>query len=258
MGSLPYGRLFSMVKFFIFIGILFFVAYMTNILGFADFIRHKNINFSYERNDALLLEKMQLNKPKTWQEESHCIKILMEQPEQIENHALLFVGGFCDGSRGYLYRVIPELKKILQEKNCDLDIYYREHDELHGIKELFTLYHKQGKKIFIVGHSWGACSVFKQFWQDTSIPVELLISLDPVGLIRPKGEAAQIKKWKNVYLDYADAPWTINNCIARIGQPFGKRENAAENVVTEYEHQQAYQMFFSYAFDEIVENLAKL
>ena len=256
MGSLPLAGFFSMLKFFIFIAILIFVAYMTNILGFADFVRQKTINFHYERNDALLLEKLQQQKPQTWAEESKCLNMLLQQPELLENNALLLVGVFCDGSRAYLYRVIPELKKILKEKNCAADIYYREHDELHGIKELFTLYHKQGKKIIIVGHSWGACSVFKQFWQDGSLPVELLISLDPVGLIRPKGEAVQIKKWKNVYIDYSVAPWTINNCIARIGQPFGKRENAAENRVTTYEHQQAYQMFFAYALDEIVEILA--
>lgn len=245
-----------MFKFFIFIGILVFAAYMTNVLGFADFVRQKKINFQYERNDANLLEKLHLQKPLTWQDETNCLKVLLQHPELIENHALLFVGGFCDGSRAYLYRVIPELKKILKEKKCAVDIYYREHDELHGIKELFTLYHKQGKKILIVGHSWGACSVFKQFWQYASIPVELLVSLDAVGLIRPSGEAAHIKKWKNVYIDYAVAPWTINNCIARIGQPFGRRENAAENIVTEYEHQQAYQMFFAYATDDIMEILA--
>lgn len=256
MRSLPLAGFFSMLKFFIFIILLIIIAYMTNTLGFADFVRHKSVNFHYERNDATLLEKLHLPKPRTWQEESNCLKMLMQQPKQLEHHALLFVGGFCDGRRAYLYRVIPELKEILNKKNCAVDIYYREHDELHGIKELFTLYHKQGKKIIIVGHSWGACSVFKQFWQDTSILVELLISLDPVGLIRPSGEAVQIKKWKNMYIDYAVAPWTINNCIARLGQPFGKRENAAENIVTEYEHQQAYQMFFSYALDDIVEILA--
>lgn len=245
-----------MLKFFVFIAVLVFAAYMSNILGFADFVRQKKINFQYERNDFGLLEKLQLQKPQTWQEESKCLTAILQHPELIENNALLFVGGFCDGRRAYLYRVIPELKKFLSEKNCAMDVYYREHDELHGIKELFTLYHKQGKKILIVGHSWGACSVFKQFWQDTSIPVELLISLDAVGLIRPSGEAAHIKKWKNVYIDYAVAPWTINNCIARIGQPYGKRESSAENIVTEYEHQQAYQMFFAYALDDIVEILA--
>lgn len=247
---------FSMLKFILFIVILVFVAYMTNVLGVADFVRQKKINFQYERNDAQLLKKLQLLKPQTWQEENKILAAILQHPEQIKNNALLFVGGFCDGRCAYLYRIIPELKKILKEKNCAVDIYYREHDELHGIKELFTLYHKQGKKILIVGHSWGACSVFKQFWQDAALPIELLISLDPVGLIRPNGEAVHIKKWKNVYIDYAVAPWTMNNCIARIGQPFGKRENAAENVVTEYEHQQAYQMFFAYAFDDIVEILA--
>lgn len=258
MRSLPSGRLFSMLKFFLFIVVLVFAAYISNVLGFGDFVRQKKINFQYERNETRLLEKLQLQKPKNWQEESKCLSVLLQHPECIKNNVLLFVGGFCDGSRGYLYRVIPELKKILSERNCAVDVYYREHDELHGIKELFTLYHKQGKKIFIVGHSWGACSVFKQLWQDTSIPVELLISLDPVGLIRPAGDAPQIKKWKNVYIDYAVAPWTINNCIARIGQPYGKRENAAENIVTEYEHHRAYQMFFVYALDEIIENSANV
>lgn len=242
-----------MLKFVVFVCVLFFIAYMTNVLGFADMVRHKTINFQYERNDAKIMEKLHMQKPKNWQEESQFIAALLRHPEYIENHALLFVGGFCDGMRAYLYRVIPELKKIFAEKNCAVDMYYREHNELHGIKELFTLYHKQGKKILIIGHSWGACSVFKQFWQDETIPVELLISLDPVGLIRPSGEASHIKKWKNIYLDYAAAPWTLSNCIARIGQPFGKRNNAAENIVTQYNHQQAVQMFFAYAFDELVE-----
>lgn len=225
---------------------------MTNVLGFADFIRHRTSNFEYERNDARVLEKLHMQKPQNWQEESQFIAALLQHPEYIENHVLLFAGGFCDGMRAYLYRIIPELKKIFAEKNCAADVYYREHDDLHGIKELFTLYHKQGKRILIVGHSWGACSVFKQFWQDDTIPVELLVSLDPVGLIRPSGEAAQIKKWKNIYLDYTAAPWTLSNCIARIGQPFGKRKNAAENIMTQYNHHQAEQMFFAYALNDII------
>lgn len=241
-----------MLKCIVFICVLIFIAYTTNVLGFADFVRHKNINFNYERNDAQLVEKLQMSKPQNWQEESQFIENILQHPEYIENHALLFVGGFCDGIRAYLYRVVPELKKILAERNIAVDIYYREHDELHGIKDLFTLYHKQGKKILIAGHSWGGCSVFKQFWQDETIPIELLVSLDPVGLIRPSGKAAHIAKWKNIYLDYAAAPWTLSNSIARIGQPFGKRDNATENIVTNYNHQQAGLMFFAYALDDLI------
>lgn len=106
------------------------------------------------------------------------------------------------------------LKKRLAENNFALDVFYREHDDLHGMEELLTAYHKQGKKIFIVGHSWGACSVFKTFWQYAALPVDLVISLDPVGLVCPHGQAEHIKKWVNVYLDYSVAPFTLGNCVA--------------------------------------------
>lgn len=231
--------------------LLVVLAFSANFMGLADFVRHKKLNYSFERNDAVLLEKLSLPKPRNWQEEEICLQKIAENSEKLHNHALLLAGGFCDGMHAYLYRVIPELRKIIAEKNLPLDVYYREHDELHGIKELFTLYHKQGKKIVIVGHSWGACSVFKQFWQDSSVPIDLLVSLDPVGLVRPKGRADHIKTWINVYLDYSSAPLTFSNTVARIGQPFGKRSNADENIKTAYNHQQAQKMFFDYAFDKI-------
>lgn len=241
------------MKIFVLIVLLIF-AFAVNFMGVADFVRQKKLNYSFERNDALLLENLSLPKPKNWQEEEICLKTVMEKYEP-QNHVLLLVGGFCDGMHAYLYRIMPELKQIIAEKNLALDVFYREHDELHGIKELFTLYRKQGKKIVIVGHSWGACSVFKQFWQDVSVPVDLLISLDPVGLVRPKGRAEHIKNWVNVYLDYSTAPLTFSNTVARIGQPFGKRDSADINIKTTFNHQQAYKMFFAYALDKIEQTI---
>ena len=47
-----------MLKFVVFVCVLFFIAYMTNVLGFADMVRHKTINFQYERNDAKIIEKL--------------------------------------------------------------------------------------------------------------------------------------------------------------------------------------------------------
>lgn len=240
------------MKFLAFFIIVFLVIFYGNFMGFADFIRHKKTNFTYERNDAELLKRLRLQKPADWQEENGCIAEILKHREQIENDALLFVGGFCDGFHAYLYRVIPEFKKRLTENNFALDVFYREHDDLYAMEELLTAYHKQGKKIFIVGHSWGACSVFKTFWQYAALPVDLVISLDPVGLVRPHGQAEHIKKWVNVYLDYSVAPFTLGNCVARIGQPFGKRENASENILTTYDHQQAQKMFFDYAYEMII------
>lgn len=182
------------MKFLAFFIIVFLVIFYGNFMGFADFIRHKKTNFTYERNDAELLKRLRLQKPADWQEENGCIAEILKHQEQIENDALLFVGGFCDGFHAYLYRVIPEFKKRLAENNFALDVFYREHDDLHGMEELLTAYHKQDKKIFIVGHSWGACSVFKTFWQYAALPVDLVISLDPVGLVRPHGQAEHIKK----------------------------------------------------------------
>lgn len=227
-------------------------AFSFNFMGFADFVRQKKINYGFERNDARLLEKLNLKKPRNWQEESAVIAEIAAHPEQLENNAVLFVGGFADAVNAYLYRVVPEFKNRLTEQGISFDVYYRHHDELHGIKELFTLYRKQGKKIIIVGHSWGACSLFKEFWQDTLIQLDLVVSLDPVGLVRPDGKAGHIKKWLNVYLDYTTAPITISNTIARIGQPFGKRDNADVNICTQFNHQQASKMFFAYAWQEIL------
>lgn len=243
------------MKFLLAAVLLLGAAYVCNAGGFGDFVRQKNINFSYDRNDMRLTKMLGAVKPKNWQEESKLIEKILNNPQLIRNNALLLVGGFCDGMHAYLYRVIPELQKYIGENTLALDVYYREHDELHGIKEIFTLYRKQGKKILIVGHSWGACSVFKQFWQDDSVPVDLLISLDPVGLIRPKGTAGHIKKWINVYVDYSVAPLTFSNTVARIGQPYGKRDNAAKNILTQYNHQQAQKMFFDYAYNEIIQTI---
>ena len=223
-----------------------------NLSSITSYYHHNITNFTYDRNDKVLLQKFNLEKPKNWKEEANIIEQILQQPEQIENSVILFIGGFEDCISAYLYRAIEEFRNKLNEQKKNLDIFYREHDELHGIKELFALYHKKGKNIIIVAHSWGACSAFKEFWQDTRVPIDLLISLDPVGLIRPKGEATHIKKWVNVYIDYKKAPFTISNTIARIGQPYGKRENADKNILTEYNHQEASKMFFSYAFEEIM------
>ncbi len=223
-----------------------------NLSNITNYYHHTITNFNYERNDTLLLKKMNFEKPKNWEEETKIIEQILLQSDHIENSVVLFIGGFEDCISAYLYRTIAEFREKLNEQSIQADIFYREHDELHGIKELFALYHKKGKNIIIVAHSWGACSAFKQFWQDARIPIDLLISLDPVGLIRPKGKASHIKKWINVYIDYKKAPFTISNTIARIGQPYGKRENADKNILTDYNHQEASKMFFSYAFEEIL------
>lgn len=243
------------MKILISAAVLLGLAYACNIGGFAEFVRRYAQNYSYERNERRILVGLGVSKPKNWQEEQALIEKILHSPQAVQNHAVLFVGGFCDGVHGYLYRVLPQFRLYLAENGLDLDIYYREHDELHGIKELFTIYRKQGKKIIIVGHSWGACSVFKQFWQDSAVPIDLLISLDPVGLVRPQGKADHIQKWVNVYIDYRKAPLTVSNTVARIGQPFGKRDNAAVNIMTHYNHQQAQAMFFEYACGEIMQTI---
>lgn len=98
----------------------------------------------------------------------------------------------------------------------------------------------------LIGHSWGANAVINALIPRLHLPLNLVITLDPVSYQGPpKQRPAQILHWCNVYVDYKQSDLFNNsNLIARIGHPWQRVEQADVNIMApkNLNHAQAWQL----------------
>lgn len=176
---------------------------------------------------------------------------------------VMFIGGAKD----------PEYKNVLEgifkpyngEYEPIQDIGYGSFQTGSAIERLCRHWHSKGQKICLIGHSYGgdtAMDVTRQL--DPNIPIELVITLDPVSRSGPRADQPKpnnLKRWLNIYVDYEQAQNRLvsANTVAIIGGVWGECKNADINrkfsTLDPNAHAFANLMFFDYGFDQEVKNV---
>ena len=176
----------------------------------------------------------------------------------IRKPLVVFMGGAADPIIRILFRVAKNYQELHQAYQ---DVYYRPHNAGAHVVKLVEAYHAAGRKVAVIGHSWGGSSAVHDVAMKTGAKIDVLATLDPVGrfqrkpLARPSGALRFI----NVYINYAKAKTVnIGNVVARIGGLWEDVPCADENhdIIGEigtspggkvFDHADARDMFLLYA-----------
>ena len=213
------------------------------------------IVFSYQwrRDPQHLVEKAGLGeRVENARDERRFFEALEAMPDEALGDLCIVMGGFMDGLLGRAYRIIGELPPAMK----GFDVYYREHDERAGTRCILKRYGRAGRRIILIGHSWGGSSLVLDVLAHADcrdIPVMALITLDPVA-IRPPRFLPQVRRWLDIYLPYEKAPWSRENNVARLGRPWQYLRQADINYIpSRLCHSRALDMFkeFGESFIEL-------
>jgi pimeloyl-ACP methyl ester carboxylesterase len=210
--------------------------------------KHKNNN---TRDDVILPTVKEQQGKIT----ASCLKTLV-----------VFVGGALDASFQPLLKFVfaPYEKKNgrdTKDNTRKQDVAYSEHGG-GKVAPLMKEWHAAGQKIVLVGHSWGGDRVILLAQENPDIPIELLVTLDPVSRKGKSPKPTNVKCWDNIYIDYSIADGSSANLIARTGGPWGscpgadynlalnaniidvdKDGNEVKSLANNYGHADALQMF---------------
>ncbi|TLD97862.1 hypothetical protein LS71_001575 [Helicobacter jaachi] len=175
--------------------------------------------------------------------------------DSIKNYKaiVIFVGGFCDTIIRAVYREFAHF------------------DEAHVIKiyvsfkctHLFTsswlsMLNQTQLPLFIIAHSWGASNVHKALQKNLFAPtLHYLLTLDGVGLIKPKARLLNVQIWENVYIqDKLNNPRRVN-LIALLGRAWDKLNVSDYNASLSrpFHHASIHQMI---AHSHFYKELAKI
>ncbi len=202
------------------------------------------------RNPRRLLAACGMAPPSSERGEAVFLRRLRNVPPSGLNPLFLVMGGFMDGLKGYARGIAENLPHDLASR-CD--VFYREHDEARCARDIIKLYARQGKKMILAGHSWGASSLVLDAVAHERVPVALLVTLDPVDWRNPPAALPHVARWVNIYVNYAEAPWADKgNMAARIGRAWEALPCADVNrVYSVRKHSRALDMFREGALDEM-------
>ena len=149
-----------------------------------------------------------------------------------KNTLVVFIGGAMDE----VYR--PLLNGVFipyrLDKNIHQDTCYATHASAKQVTNLVKRWHQAGQKICLVGHSWGAKTIFEVAKQVApKIRIKLLVTLDPVSrrlFRRQLKRPDNVHYWFNVHVDYKQASMEYSNVIARLGGYWGHCDHADNNI----------------------------
>lgn len=164
---------------------------------------------------------------------------------------VVVMGGFMDGSLANGYAICATYPQSLRQLH---DVFYREHPEGNAVRELVELYRHRGKRVVLIGHSWGGDAVVHAVARKTRALIHLLVTLDPVSRKKaPAKPLDNVQHWLNVYVDYTTATWAnSSNLTARIGGPWQFVRAAHENVCCSHNHDAAHAMFRDHAMNALM------
>ncbi len=222
-------------------------------------------NYTYQRNEPVLLHHLGLEKPENRRAEKQFLDALftssvMESSSGIATQSsfalpncptlIVVMGGFMDGNHGFAYSICAVLRDLIKDR-VPYHLFYREHDEANDVRHLVNFYARHGCKVIIIGHSWGGSSSIMRVAAKVTVPIQLMISLDPVGFFRPRGKLSHVRRWVNVYVDYQKANYARHNNVARLGLPWEHCVMADVNVLYRFlKHHKALDMFSDYCVDD--------
>ena len=200
------------------------------------------LSYRWRRNPERLLEAWGMgDRVRTAREESRFLDALDGAPDNELGNFCLIMGGFTDAFFGRAYALHGELHELL---GPGFDIYYREYDEISGVRRLLRRYGGLPRRVILTGHSWGASSLARDVIPACPhVRVDALVTLDPVG-VRGPVFLPNVHRWLNVYIPYAEAAWSRENNIARLGRPWEfVREANINRIFPPLRHADARGMF---------------
>lgn len=162
-------------------------------------------------------------------DEFRFLEALEALPDAHLGDLCVIMGGFTDGIFGRAYCLREELPSVMS----GFDVFYREYDDASVVRELLVRYARAGRRVVLIGHSWGGSSLVVDVLAHEAcrnLPVDVLITLDPVGVRGPRF-LPRVRRWLNVYIPYAEAAWSRENNIARLGRPWEHVAQAGVNAV---------------------------
>ena len=205
------------------------------------------MNFTFQRNPQRLLELCGLSAVRNRREERHFLEKARTLDAGAFRPLVLVVGGFSDQFLGNSYAVSARYPADLRAKH---DVWFREHYEGRKMRALVKFYAAKGKPIVLIGHSWGGDAVVNAVARKTGVPIELLISLDPVSRKGPpRAKLPNVRRWLNIHIDYGQSTWLdIPNLVPRIGGPWEGVKAADVNIACppDMTHAWAWGMFERY------------
>jgi pimeloyl-ACP methyl ester carboxylesterase len=182
----------------------------------SDGIIFPGFEYKYENNDPGDFVILPSVKEQQGKITASCLKTLV-----------VFIGGAMDSSYQPLLRAVfapyegrngkdtkDNTGKVIAQRKQD--VAYSEHGG-GKVPPLMKEWHAAGQKIVLVGHSWGGDRVILLAQQNPYIPIELLVTLDPVSRKGKSPKPANVKCWDNIYIDYSIADRSSANMIARTG-----------------------------------------
>ena len=206
------------------------------------------MNFTFQRNPPRLLALCGLSEVRDRGQEKRFMEKVRTLDAEAFRPLVLVVGGFSDQYLGNSYAVSARYPADLRARH---DVWFREHYEGRKMRALVKLYASKGKPILLIGHSWGGDAAVNAVARKSGVPVELLISLDPVSRKGPpRAKLPNVRRWLNVHIDYSRSTWLdIPNLVARIGGPWEAVRAADVNIAcpANMTHAWAWGMFERYA-----------
>lgn len=139
---------------------------------------------------------------------------------------VVFVGGFLDG----LFCCMLKLAKEYYKLNPQQDIWYATHDSAKQLRKIVQSYNNAGKKVVLIGHSWGGDTAAYLLRNNQDIRADLLVTFDPVSKKGAPAKTENMGKWVNIFVDYEISRNHHSNLLAKIGGPWKNAKNADINI----------------------------
>lgn len=225
-------------------------------------------NYKYDRNEPVLLYTLGFQKLQSRHVEKEFLHVLINSEflqinslpqnsivsSMLTNEVLptlvIVMGGFMDTALGFAYDICAVLRKMAKETN-PFHLFYREHDEASDVRFLVNHYAKCGSRIILIGHSWGGSSLIMHVARKLTAPIDLIITIDPIGIFRPQNVFKHVHYWLNIYVNYKKASYNVYNNAGRVGRAWENCPLANRNISSIIlEHQNAVDMFMLYCIED--------
>jgi pimeloyl-ACP methyl ester carboxylesterase len=129
----------------------------------------------------------------------------------------IYIGGAGDT----LTRQVRNFADAQRSDYPDNDIRYFSYDDIGGINRAMNEPLRPGEPLNLIGHSWGGSAAIERAGLFGKIPVDNLITIDPVGYVDPDFKLDNVRNWINVMGDPSPETRNLSDTVASVGRWFG-------------------------------------